>query len=409
MSKVPFFSVLIPTKNRSHIVGFAIQSVLEQSFGDFEIIVSDNDDSETLTRDVVAEFSDPRLKYYRTSGNLSMHDNWEFALSKSAGHYVTVLEDKQAFYSNALELICKCASGEDARVITWLDDYLSDVYNKSVFGKRYGENVVCKISSEEILQGFVENPNSWVKLPRLINSCVRRDVIDFVEQKTPLMRFFIEAAPDICAAFIQLNYVDYIVHIDSPLSVWGASSLSNAYRVRAKLKGHQRFFKELSKEDICYNHVPIKSKYILSNGIINEYLKLRELLGGRLRFTVSPRAYIIVCFRDIIGTFAMGVDATAELRLWKEYFYAQDMSIRKGLWTSFIKIIVKSYLNRYLMNLPRLINIIHRLRGHKTKPYFTGYNTVLDVVRDRKFLPKLVVKGELNAFYKRSCSNVQPI
>ena len=58
----PFFSFIIPTKNRSAILKFAIQSCLNQSFGDFEIIVSDNN-SKDRTEEVVKKFTDARIKY----------------------------------------------------------------------------------------------------------------------------------------------------------------------------------------------------------------------------------------------------------------------------------------------------------------------------------------------------------
>ncbi len=188
MSKVPFFSVLIPTKNRSHLVGFAVQSVLEQSFGDFEIIVSDNDDSDTLTRDALASFSDPRIKYYRTSGNLSMPDNWEFALSKSVGRYITVLEDKQAFYPNALEEIYKCALRKDTKVITWFTDFFDN--ENSILRRYCGKNTVSEIPSDEILRDFVGRIVTFWSLPRMISSCVSLDIVNFIKHETSLNRFF---------------------------------------------------------------------------------------------------------------------------------------------------------------------------------------------------------------------------
>src|SRR2546425_2856665 len=103
-----FFSVLLPTKNRSEIVGGAIQSVLDQTFGDFELVISDNDDSETATRDAVAKFSDPRIRYFRTSGKLPMHENWENAFNQATGDYVLILEDKQRFVNNTLEILDRC-------------------------------------------------------------------------------------------------------------------------------------------------------------------------------------------------------------------------------------------------------------------------------------------------------------
>ena len=49
-SKSPFFSVLIPTRNRPNLTADLINSVLSQSFSDFELIVADNSsDEETQT------------------------------------------------------------------------------------------------------------------------------------------------------------------------------------------------------------------------------------------------------------------------------------------------------------------------------------------------------------------------
>jgi len=58
----PFFSVVIPTYNRAHELRRAIQSVLEQSFSDFEILVMD-DGSTDNTCEVVARFNDDRITY----------------------------------------------------------------------------------------------------------------------------------------------------------------------------------------------------------------------------------------------------------------------------------------------------------------------------------------------------------
>ena len=387
MQKAPFFSILIPTKNRSYLVGFAIESVLDQTFSDFEVIVSDNDDSQTLTRDVVAEIRDPRIKYYKQSRNLSMADNWEFTLSKSTGHYITVLEDKQAFYPHALEIIYNTISKNSSKVIRWYNDMIDDVHKRPVFIKNYRSNIISKYSSDEILKDFVEGYERVNKLPDLINSCVSREIVDFVKQKSHLKRFFIPLAPDINAAFLQLNYVDDIILIDSSLCIMGALSVSYSTMFRRKAKGHERFFmgeKEFDKS-LYFSHVPIKSCYLGKSIVINSYLRLREKLGGRLeRFTISNRNYIIMCFNDIIRTQIRGGDAKDTFRLWKEYYKSQEKSIKKGLWLIFIKKVIKGYLQRYAINLPRVSNFYFRLFKSKTRRIL-GFNNILELVRKKKF------------------------
>ena len=64
MSKQPLVSLIIPTYNRSHTIGAAIDSVLAQTAQDFELIVVD-DGSTDDTSDRVKGYSDPRIKYYK--------------------------------------------------------------------------------------------------------------------------------------------------------------------------------------------------------------------------------------------------------------------------------------------------------------------------------------------------------
>lgn len=61
-SAFPFFSIIIPTYNRAHILPKAIDSVLTQSFHDFEIIVVD-DGSTDETKQMIERFDSKKIKY----------------------------------------------------------------------------------------------------------------------------------------------------------------------------------------------------------------------------------------------------------------------------------------------------------------------------------------------------------
>ena len=61
-------SVILPVFNRAGLIGSAIESVLEQSLPEFELIVVD-DGSTDGTPDVVGGYSDPRVRLVTLKGN----------------------------------------------------------------------------------------------------------------------------------------------------------------------------------------------------------------------------------------------------------------------------------------------------------------------------------------------------
>jgi glycosyltransferase involved in cell wall biosynthesis len=98
----PFFSILIPTRNRASLLQTAIQSVLQQDFDDFEIVISDNC-SEDNTRQVVSDFNDKRIRYIRTEEFLPIADNFEAALNHAKGKYASFLPDDDAYSKSRLK------------------------------------------------------------------------------------------------------------------------------------------------------------------------------------------------------------------------------------------------------------------------------------------------------------------
>ncbi|MGI0013753.1 MAG: glycosyltransferase [Nitrososphaera sp.] len=90
--KTPTVSVCIPTYNRAGMLRESISSVLEQTFQDFELIVSDNA-SEDETEAVVRSFADKRIAYYRNPHNIGQRPNWNRCLSLASGRYVALFFD----------------------------------------------------------------------------------------------------------------------------------------------------------------------------------------------------------------------------------------------------------------------------------------------------------------------------
>jgi glycosyltransferase involved in cell wall biosynthesis len=98
-------SVIIPTYNYAQFLGETIQSVLDQSYTNFELIVVD-DGSTDNTREVVGSLKDSRIRYiYQKNSGASSARNT--GIKASAAEYVTFLDSDDIWLPENLELKVK--------------------------------------------------------------------------------------------------------------------------------------------------------------------------------------------------------------------------------------------------------------------------------------------------------------
>jgi glycosyltransferase involved in cell wall biosynthesis len=95
-------SVIIPTYDQADFLGEAIQSVLDQSYQNFEIIVV-NDASTDDADKVVEQFTDPRLKYIVHERNLRLSETRNTGIKVSKGEIIFLLDSDDVFHSEKLQ------------------------------------------------------------------------------------------------------------------------------------------------------------------------------------------------------------------------------------------------------------------------------------------------------------------
>jgi len=86
----PLVSVCIPTYNNGPFIVETLQSIINQSCKDLEIIVVD-DCSTDDTMEKVTSVQDVRIKVYKNDRNLGMHGNWQRSLDLASGHYIKLV------------------------------------------------------------------------------------------------------------------------------------------------------------------------------------------------------------------------------------------------------------------------------------------------------------------------------
>lgn len=94
------FSVVIPLYNKGSLIKRSIDSVLSQTFQEFEIVVVD-DGSKDDSSEYVKEYKDPRVKYYyKQNGGVSSARN--YGIEKAIYDWIVLLDADDELLPNAL-------------------------------------------------------------------------------------------------------------------------------------------------------------------------------------------------------------------------------------------------------------------------------------------------------------------
>ncbi len=104
MEKKPFASFCFSTFKRPAYLHSTLQSILLQTFSDYEVIISDND-VEQSGRSVVESFRDPRFKYSANEANLGMKKSFNRSLERSSGEYIVMIADDDPVYPPMLQTL----------------------------------------------------------------------------------------------------------------------------------------------------------------------------------------------------------------------------------------------------------------------------------------------------------------
>lgn len=324
----PFFSIIIPTRNRSAIVTKAIESVINQQFKDWELLIIDNDISDA-TELAVKKYLNEKIKYFRT-GNLPIYDNWEYGINKTNGRYITVLEDKGQLFPDSLEIIFQTIQTYKVPIVSWGKSLSEEFKNENELETKY-------YSSSELLQYFLSLSlrHSIKMLPRFLNSCCESSIIA-KSRDTKVGRVFAQYDPDYTSAFMQLAFFEGVIYIKNPL-VYYDMRYSNGVAFQYKLTDSFEYndllrltFKNDINMDCICNLTPLKIPTIIYNALINDYLSIREKIGGKLKyFEVNLYNYYLECYKSIISVETVGVDMTVERKLFFETLNQQSEELKQ--------------------------------------------------------------------------------
>ena len=102
IAQLPKVTVFIPAYNREKYIGDAIESVLAQTYTDFEILLID-DGSTDSTVEIMGSYTDPRLRIIRNEKNLGIPKTRNKGIENARGQYIAMLDSDDRAYPTRLE------------------------------------------------------------------------------------------------------------------------------------------------------------------------------------------------------------------------------------------------------------------------------------------------------------------
>lgn len=130
---MPKVSVVIPTYNYARFLSESIQSVLDQTYTDFELVVVD-DGSTDNTREVVESFHDPRIRYiYQENQGVSAAQNT--GTNVSVGEYICGLGSDDMYLPMNLEMKVKILNSCPEVGLVCSDAYIFDNKTGNILGR----------------------------------------------------------------------------------------------------------------------------------------------------------------------------------------------------------------------------------------------------------------------------------
>lgn len=226
----PFISIILPTRDRSEFVPIVLKFLQNQSFTDFEVIVSDNGVNDLCFDKIKVFLADSRFKYKRPPKSMNMTDHWNFAIEGALGEYISIFNEKFFLRKDALQVIYDTYEAHKPDLISWNYEWLGAP--KIVAGHITGEyhptnapfETITYLPNESLSKHFdIQYPLSGnnvrdfleSRYGRVYGGCVSKKIVRKVLRK--YKKVFHPLSPDYTSQFLFLNEANSGAHVRQSL------------------------------------------------------------------------------------------------------------------------------------------------------------------------------------------------
>jgi glycosyltransferase involved in cell wall biosynthesis len=277
--KNPLVSIVTPTFNHERFIGTCIESVLKQSYQNWEMIIVD-DGSTDKTEHEVAKYHDDRIKYVKQEnvGIWRVSETYNRALTMSQGDLIAILEGDDFWPSFKLEEQVKIFESNDVVLCWGRKNTVNDKNEIIAFDLQSLENF-NNMSQEEILRNliignFIQPCTVMIKKNALLS------IGGFLQDKiTPYVDY---------TTFLELSLKGRFYALDKIMGYWRQHKLQITSQQKTEMNNSSmvsvKFYKQLDaslKTRINFNiNDKLKNCEIMLNHQISVSARLSLMEGN---------------------------------------------------------------------------------------------------------------------------------
>lgn len=387
----PILSIIIATKNRQKYCLSAIESILSLQDTDFELVIQDNSDENSLETTLVRYSADKRLKYRYTSIPYSFIDNFNASIELSSGIFLCLIGDDDGINPELIK-VAKWANENDIDAVTgslsanyrWAGTGAPDtLFTKMTDSTLTITNFNGKaeyVNIDESLKMLMKNGATnytEFKFPKLYHGLIKRSFFEEVKAKTG--KYINGLSPDIYSSISLACTLDKLIYIDYPITIPGVCAESGSIKEGQK--------KENSKKLEDAPHLKNREDYIWSKEVPRVYCVQTIWADSCIAALKDMGRIDYLKYFDKYMLYANMIDADKSL---KEILYSNEIKLISEKFQLYIKYlkgpIVKFIKFRALGRIKKILKIER----------FENKLELQDMVQATNYLSKYLSKLNIN-------------
>lgn len=321
MAKIPTISVVMPAYNAEKYLREAIDSILAQTFTDFEFIII-NDGSTDSTKKIIQSYDDPRIVYLENEVNSGICVTLNKGLDAARGRYIARMDSDDISLPQRFEKqIAFMDSNPEIGVVGTHLQLMDENGNFTYVFKNASNPKECYVNM--IFASCVGHPSVMIR-----TSCLRDNDLNYEEYFKGMEDYYL---------WWQLNKHTQISNIPEPLLNYRCHSRQiTKNQVNADFLRRQREFLAIRLKDSNLNlpeeEIDLLNQYMINSGGFNDdklmrFIAVLKKIQTRLSESNPELKSLLKLYMAKVISLAM--DRSFH-NLSKSKFYYTNKSLRVG-------------------------------------------------------------------------------